>query len=65
MNRIRVSHRRLSRFVLVGLLITTTAMAAPRLPGFFTDNMVLQREMEVPVWGWADPGEVVTVAFGG
>ncbi|MBL7076788.1 MAG: sialate O-acetylesterase [Kiritimatiellae bacterium] len=65
MTRTRTAHRRLFSLVLVGLLITTAAIAAPRLPGFFTNNMVLQREIAVPVWGWADPGEVVTVAFGG
>ncbi len=27
--------------------------------------MVLQREMKVPVWGWADPGEKVMVELGG
>ncbi len=39
------------------------AGAAVRLPGFFTDNMVLQRDMPVPVWGWGNPGETVTVEF--
>ncbi len=32
------------------------------LNGLFTDNMVLQREVEPPVWGRAAPGEQVTVA---
>jgi len=31
----------------------------------FLDNMILQRGMEVPVWGWADPGSKVTVSFAG
>lgn len=31
----------------------------------FTDNMVLQREIKVPVWGTAVPGEKVTVQFAG
>ena len=31
----------------------------------FADNMVLQRERAVPVWGVADPGEKVTVTFAG
>lgn len=30
----------------------------------FTDHAVLQRGKPVPVWGWADPGEKVTVRFG-
>ena len=36
-----------------------------RLPKLFGDNMILQREMQVPVWGWADPGENVIVELGG
>lgn len=35
------------------------------LPALFTDHMVLQRGMEVPVWGWADEGEEVVVEFAG
>lgn len=31
----------------------------------FVDHAVLQRGMEVPVWGWADAGTAVTVEFGG
>lgn len=30
------------------------AFAAVRLAGVFTNHMVLQRDREVPVWGWAD-----------
>jgi sialate O-acetylesterase len=36
-----------------------------RLNGLFTDNMVLQRGRPIPVWGWADSGEKVTVEFRG
>jgi len=31
----------------------------------FCDNMVLQRDMAVPVWGWSKPGTQVTVEFAG
>ncbi len=31
----------------------------------FTDNTVLQREMNVPIWGWGTPGTEVTIAFAG
>ncbi|MDX1565004.1 MAG: hypothetical protein R3236_06335 [Phycisphaeraceae bacterium] len=31
----------------------------------FQSNMVLQRGKPVAVWGWADPGETVTVTFAG
>jgi sialate O-acetylesterase len=33
------------------------------LAGIFGDHMVLQREMELPVWGRATPGETVTVTL--
>lgn len=35
-----------------------------RLSGAFTDHVVLQRRMPVPIWGWGDPGSTVTVRFG-
>lgn len=37
--------------------------AAVTLSPVFGDHMVLQRGMEVPLWGKADPGEKVTVKF--
>lgn len=39
--------------------------AALRPAAVFSDHMVLQREKPVPIWGWADPGERVTVDFAG
>jgi sialate O-acetylesterase len=41
------------------------ALADVKLPAMFSDHAVLQREMPVPVWGWADPGEEVTVSIAG
>ena len=31
----------------------------------FTDNMILQRESMVPIWGFDKPGNRVTVEFAG
>lgn len=36
-----------------------------KLAAVFSDHMVLQRDKPVPVWGWADQGEKITVEFGG
>ncbi len=38
-------------------------MAELSLAPIFSDSMVLQREMAVPVWGNADPGTQITVTF--
>jgi hypothetical protein len=32
----------------------------PMLPHLFSDHMVLQRDSEVHLWGWADPGEKIS-----
>ena len=50
---------------LVGLLVVSSAAAAVKLPAVFSDNMILQREQAVPVWGWADPDEELTVTIAG
>ena len=42
----------------------TIVRADVRMPALFGDHMVLQRNMAVPVWGWADAGEKVTVTIG-
>ena len=34
-----------------------------RVTAIFSDHMVLQRNKPIPIWGWADPGENVTVEF--
>ena len=39
--------------------------AGVKLASPFTDHMVLQREVKIPVWGTADAGETVTVEFAG
>jgi len=41
------------------------AHADVKLHRVFTDHMVLQRDINVNVWGWAAPGEKVAVQFGG
>lgn len=49
------------------LLLTSWAATAPanvRLPAIIGDNMVLQSDKALPIWGWADAGEEVTVTLG-
>jgi sialate O-acetylesterase len=38
--------------------------AEVKLARIFGNNMVLQQNMPIPLWGWASPGEKVTVSFG-
>ena len=44
---------------------TDDAIAEIKLASPFTNHMVLQRELPVPVWGTADAGAAVNVSFAG
>jgi len=46
------------------LLWSGLVWAGLRLPAIIGDNMVLQQDADVPIWGWATPGEKVSVTFG-
>jgi len=57
----------LAAVLVVSVVLSVPAMpvsADVRLPAVIQQRMVLQRDMPVPIWGWADPGEDVTVAIG-
>jgi carbohydrate esterase-like sialic acid-specific acetylesterase len=41
------------------------ARAELKLPAIISDHMVLQADAAVPIWGWADAGEKVTVSLAG
>ena len=56
-----MSKRLLSLFLLVPFLVS----AEIKVSSVFGSRMVLQREQANPVWGWAAPGEKVTVTFAG
>ena len=46
-------------FKFVFILISGTMMANVSLPNIFGDNMVLQRNSEVKIWGWGNPKEEI------
>src|SRR5215211_2902021 len=47
------------------LALADPARADVRVPSVVGDNMVLQQGRKARVWGWAEPGERVTVSFRG
>jgi sialate O-acetylesterase len=44
---------------------TASVKSEVKLPSIFGNNMVLQREIPCPVWGWADAGEEISVSIAG
>lgn len=51
--------------LLLAIFYIATAVSAQVVPHhIFADNMVLQRDKPLKIWGWASPGEKVQVVFG-
>jgi hypothetical protein len=44
-------------------MLPSMTFAKVEVPSIFGDNMILQRELLVPIWGTASPGEKVLVSF--
>ena len=45
------------------LIASQSAFAQIRLPSLVSDGMVLQRNTADRIWGWAEPGQPVTIGF--
>lgn len=66
MNRLRLGLYWLLRLALLAACgAGVVGRADIRLPAIFGSGMVLQRDRPIPVWGWASPGEKVSVDFDG
>ena len=53
-------------FILTLFVFSFLSLSAQvRLPKILGDHMVLQRQKEVRIWGWAKSGEVVKITFNG
>lgn len=53
----------IAKLSILFLLFHTTVSAQLRLPSLVADHMVLQRDVKIPIWGWAAPGENIVVTF--
>ena len=63
--KMRVFRSALACALLFGAPFIRSAWADVTLPSVIGSHMVLQRDMPLPVWGWADPEEKVTVTLDG
>ena len=57
---IRIS---ISIVIIAVSLCSITASATVKLPRLISNGMVLQRDVPLRIWGWADPGEKIKVVF--
>ena len=47
----------------LSIFFSGSVWADVKLPALVGDNMVLQRDARIKLWGWADPGEKVRIQF--
>ena len=60
----RIQEIKIGLIVLILLLINAISVQGNvRLPKLISDGMVLQRNTEVKIWGWADKNEQITIHF--
>jgi sialate O-acetylesterase len=45
------------------LLNPSISMSEVRMPSHFSDGIVLQRDRESAIWGWGDPGAIITITI--
>ena len=65
-NRKEIKNMKRITLFLIGLLLFLTqplVHSEVTLPRVIGSNMVLQRDMQVPIWGWASAGEEITVTL--
>ncbi|MBI2424380.1 MAG: 9-O-acetylesterase [Candidatus Hydrogenedentes bacterium] len=61
----RLSSRFLRACAVLPLVTFSLSSPALELAPLFTSHMVLQRDMPIPIWGKAEPGETVSAAIAG
>jgi sialate O-acetylesterase len=55
--------KRITLSLLLAMALLPLAQAEVRLPHLFSDGMILQQGKPIRVWGWADEGESIQIAF--
>lgn len=53
----------ISSIFIFSLLMTVPVYSQVRLPKLISDGMVLQRDAEVKIWGWASANEKISINF--
>ena len=51
--------------ILIFSVFNSNLNAQIKLPKLISDGMVLQRDVEIPIWGWASANEMIVVRFNG
>ena len=59
----KTNAKRISVIFILSFLMSVTIYSQVRLPKLISDGMVLQRDAEVKIWGWASSNEKISIHF--
>ncbi|MBN1769375.1 MAG: hypothetical protein JW842_12775 [Prolixibacteraceae bacterium] len=59
-----IFHKLIVMSMLLYVFFVSSAFATITLPSVFSDNMVLQQNSEVDIWGWSNAGETIKIIPG-
>ena len=59
------NHHILTLLFSITIIACTNSYADVRLSKLFGSNMILQRNQIIPIWGWAEPGEQISITIVG
>jgi sialate O-acetylesterase len=67
MNNMAVSKQKMYKLLALTFIMNQwlCAIATVKLPVIWRDSMILQRNVKVPIWGWAAPNERIQIEFKG
>jgi sialate O-acetylesterase len=57
--------KKILSLITAGLIISLSANAQIKLPRLIRDSMILQRDCNIRLWGWASKGESIKIRFNG
>lgn len=53
--------KKLILFLILCSILINITISQVKLPAIFSDNMVLQQQSDVAIWGWAEAGSTITI----
>jgi sialate O-acetylesterase len=56
---------RIVSLIVISFQLSFLVKAEVKLPKIFSDNMVIQRDRPIKIWGWADKNTSVSITFNG
>jgi len=65
MEKLEMQYKNIYTTLIICLFVFQTGIAQVKLPHLVRDSMILQRDANIKIWGWASKNEKIAVKFNG